>query len=99
MRWPAKEGVFLLSGILFAFLVWIPVVVNVLPKFVGREPGPWRWGLEHVPEFFGSHGAGYAVASWLVALLPYFLLQLGRFITWSVRTLRRMGWENYLTDR
>ena len=42
MRWPAKEGVFLLSGSLFAFLVWIPVVVNVLPKFVGREPGPWR---------------------------------------------------------
>ncbi len=99
MRWPAKEGVFLLGGILVALLVWIPVVVNVLPSLVGREPGPWRWGLEHVPEFFGSRGTGHAIASWLVALLPYFLLQLGRFVRWSVRTLRSMGWEKYLVDR
>jgi hypothetical protein len=88
MKWPAREGVLLLGGILFAFLVWIPVVINVLPQLVGKEPGPWRWGFEHVPEFFGSQGADHAAASWLVALLPYVVLQLSRFIAWSVQTFR-----------
>ena len=86
MKWPVREGVLLLGGILFAFLVWIPVVINFLPKLVGRDPGAWRWGIEHVPEFFGSRGADHAVASWLVALLPYLVLQLSRFIGLSVQT-------------
>ena len=85
----AREGLLLLGGVLFAFLVWVPVVINVLPGLVGREPGPWRWGLEHVPEFFGARGAGHAVVSWLMALLPYFLLQLGRIVNRSVRVFRR----------
>ncbi len=83
-----REGWLLLGGVLFAFLVWIPVVINVLPDFVGRDPEPWRWGFEHVPEFFGSQGADHAVTSWLVALIPYFILQLGRVVNWSVRIVR-----------
>ncbi len=83
-----REGLLLLGGVLFAFLVWIPVVINVLPDFVGRDPEPWRWGFEHVPEFFGSQGADHAVTSWLVALIPYFILQLGRVVNWSVRIVR-----------
>ena len=89
MKWTTREGVLLLCGIVFAFLVWIPVVINVLPKLAGKEPGAWRWGFEHVPEFFGSQGANHAVASWLVALLPYLVLQLSRFIGWSVQSYRR----------
>ncbi len=86
-----REGWLLLGGVLFAFLVWIPVVINVLPDFVGRDPEPWRWGFEHVPEFFGSQGADHAVTSWLVALIPYFILQLGRIVNRSVRIFRNKG--------
>ncbi len=86
-----REGLLLLSGVLFAFLVWIPVVINVLPDFVGRDPEPWRWGFEHVPEFFGSQGTDHAVTSWLVALIPYFILQLGRVVNRSVRFFRNKG--------
>lgn len=91
MKWPAREGLLLLGGLLFAFIVWVPVVINVLPRLAGRDPEPWRWGLEHLPEFFGSQGAGHAVMSWLMALLPYLLVQLGRVANWSVRTLRGRG--------
>lgn len=88
MKWPAREGLFLLAGILFAFVVWVPVVINMLPRLAGRDPGPWHWGLEHLPEFVGSQGAGHAVMSWVVALIPYFLVQLGRVGNWAVRTFR-----------
>ncbi len=88
-RWLAREGILLLGGVLCAFLVWIPLVINVLPRWVGKEPGPTRWGGEHLPEFFGSQGAGHAVASWLMALLPYLLVQAGRILAWSFLKLRR----------
>ncbi len=89
MKWPAREGLLLLGGVLFAFLVWVPVVINVLPRLAGREPEPWRWGLEHLPEFFGSQGAGHAAMSWIMALVPYFLVQVARVANWSVRKFRR----------
>ena len=88
MKWPAREGLFLLGGILFAFLVWVPVVINVLPRLAGREPGDWQWGWAQLPGFFGARGAGHAVMSWLVALTPYFLMQAGRIANGVVRTRR-----------
>lgn len=89
MKWPAREGLLLLASILFAFVVWVPVVINVLPRLAGREAEPWRWGLEHVPEFFGSQGFHHAVMSWLMALVPYFLVQAARVANRSVRKFRR----------
>ena len=88
MKWPAREGLLLLGGVLFAFFVWVPVVINVLPKLAGREPGYWQWGFEHLPEFFGSQGAGHAVMSWVMALIPYFLVQVGRIANRYVRIFR-----------
>ncbi len=91
MRWPVREGLLLLGGVLFAFFAWVPLVINVLPRLVGRHPGQWQWGLEHLPEFFGSHGADHAIASWFVALIPYLLVQLGRVVNRAVRIFRRKG--------
>lgn len=85
----AREGVLLLGGVLCAFLVWIPVVINLLPRWFGKDPGPTRWGGEHLPEFFGSQGAAHAVASWIIALVPYLLVQTGRILAWSLLRLRR----------
>lgn len=89
MTWPAREVALLLGGVLFAFVAWIPVVINVLPKLAGRDTGDWQWGFEHLPEFFGSQGASHAVMSWVVALIPYLLMQAGRVANWIVRTVRR----------
>lgn len=91
MKWPAREGLLWLAGVLVAFLVWVPVVINVLPRLAGREPGPWQWGFELLPEFFGSQGADHAVKSWMMALVPYLLLQVGRVANWSVREFRGRG--------
>ncbi len=91
MKWPAREGLLLLAGVLFAFVVWVPVVINVLPRFARRDPGPWQWGLELLPEFFGSQGASHAVMSWFMALMPYLLMQVVRVANWSVRKFRRRG--------
>lgn len=88
MNWPAREGLLLLGGILFAFLVWVPMVINVLPKLAGRETGEWEWGWAHLPGFFGAQGADHAVMSWLVALAPYFLVQAGRMANWLLRAFR-----------
>lgn len=89
MKWPAREGLFLLGGVLFAFFVWVPVVINALPQLAGRDTGPWEWGFEHLPGFLGSQGASHALMSWVVALIPYFLVQVGRVANWSVQAYRR----------
>lgn len=89
MKWPAREGLLLLGGILFAFGVWVPIVINVLPQLAGRETGPWEWGVEHLPGFFGTKGARHAVMSWIVALFPYAVMQVARLANWGVRLWRR----------
>lgn len=87
----AREWLFFLGSICFS-IIFLPILGSIIRYFIKGEIS-FRTYLQFyklfMPALLGAEGSQDFFQSWLIFLIPYFMLQLIRSINWARKQIKQ----------